>query len=153
MIALEGCGALEPILDLPSARFLVGTIGVRECGPVLEARLRDYERAGKIREATNSEVPVALVLTLLERHRLGDGETECIAIAEQLGAGVAIDDHVAANAVAQELGALRVTGTVELLRMAVRGGTMPAQVARVAYACIKSIGAFVRDVQTSFFDS
>ncbi|MNL62292.1 hypothetical protein D3C87_1863010 [compost metagenome] len=84
---------------------------------------------------------------------LGPGETECILAAKASGSSVACDDGAARKVIEREIGLLRMTGTVGLVRDAVTTGLLTANEAFEAYQQMKRLGGFLPKLSLDDFDS
>lgn len=140
------------MLRLTSVNCIVGPIVLKECGPPLERRLREYMAAGTLREVLAGEVPLGPFTAMLERYRLGDGETECLTVALTIECLVATDDRAARRAVIQEFGESRLTGSLGLLRIGVRESLITSSDAMNFYQAMRRLGAFLPEIELSFFD-
>ena len=151
VIILEGCGALDAVLSLEEYQFQIGPIVLKECGSGCQATLDQHMRGGRLSLVPIEAIPTALFLHLLQRYRLGDGETECLVICEALGCSIATDDMAARRAATALYGATRLTGTLGLLRAAVALGRLTSSAAMEFYNIARRRGAFLPDVDAGFF--
>ena len=115
----------------------------------LEAAVSD----GRIGLIDDTQISGGLFLELLDRYRLGQGETECLALAVGSEAVVCTDDRKARLAVISETAVDRVIGSLRLLRDAVSAGVLTEADAWESYERMKRAGAFFPDVSANFFGS
>ena len=145
--------AFELILILPGFKFLVGPTVLQECVGSDEVvdMVRKAVDDGRVGVLDDSQISGALFLSLLERFKLGPGETECLTFAVDSDAVICSDDLKARQVAASEFGEDRVTGSLGLLRDAVRSGVTTAQLAWEAYERMKQEGGFLPDIDRNFF--
>ena len=153
LINLVKGAAFEIILALPRFEFMVGPIVLQECVGSDEVVnvVRKAVDDGRVGLLDDSQISGALFLSLLEQFRLGPGETECLTFAVDSDAVMCSDDLKARQVAAGEFGEDRVTGSLGLLRDAVRTGVTTAHVAWEAYERMKQEGAFLPDLSRNFF--
>ncbi|WOB26411.1 MULTISPECIES: hypothetical protein [Xanthomonas] len=83
---------------------------------------------------------------------LGDGETECILIAEALGCLIACDDGRARKKAVSRLGdESRVTGSIGLLTIACRRKLITPEQAQAAVTKMRECGGYLPDVKSDYF--
>lgn len=99
----------------------------------------------------DSTVDADLYLRLLDEHRLGAGETECIAVALAEGHSICLDDRRARRVAESLLGTPRVFGTLRLLRWCAEQGLVTCGDARSLLLGMRESGGFLPDVPQSFF--
>ena len=97
-----------------------------------------------------SDVTLSEFILLKERYKLGDGETECIAICKKKNYCIATDDRKARASAINELGQTKVVGSLYLLREAVRTNIFSCTDAVNAYNCMKQKGGFLPDVNEEY---
>lgn len=153
IITLDGCGAFDTVLSLEAYRFLVGPLVLGECAPGSEMALRTHLDARRLNEVAAQQISTSHFLRLLDQFRLGDGETECLVIPHATGCIVATDDAAARRAAPALYGSGGVTGTLGLLREAVRAGAITPAEALAFYRRAKSAGAFLPALAEDFFRS
>ena len=141
-------GSLDLVLSIPELSLGVGPIVRRECG---DAALEAALASGKLQTLDDSTIPAGRFLALLARYRLGDGETECLAIAETQRLIMVTDDSAARQAAQELLGAAKLTGSLGLFRRAVIAGLITAEDAMRRYEVMKAKGGFLPDIDLRFF--
>jgi len=90
-------------------------------------------------------------LQFAEKYALGDGETECLAFASIRPFDICCDDGRARAAVNAEIGELRLTGSLGLLREAIGVKLLDQEGAFAAYELMKQLGGFLPNMQREFF--
>jgi len=153
LINLVKGGVFELILAMSPTQFLVGPIVLQECvgsDEVADA-VRTAVDDGRVAVVDDSEISGALFLTLLERHKLGPGETECLTYAVNSDVVICSDDLKARQVAASAFGAARVTGTLGLLRDLVSSGSTTDIVAWESYLRMIQAGAFLPAIGRDFF--
>jgi predicted nucleic acid-binding protein len=147
LINLTNGQVLSHVLQLGD-QYVVGPIVSGEVG------LEEIERAlgdGQVFPLDDSQLNAEDFLALVEEHRLGDGESECILAARQFGYTVCTDDGKARELTTKLLGASRLTGSLGLLRRAVSKGILKIGEAYNAYQRMISAGAFLPRLPSDFF--
>jgi predicted nucleic acid-binding protein len=145
--------ALETVLGLADHTFSLGPQVKSECGPD-EERLELLIQAGTITLADDSRLPANTFVELLALYELGDGETECLAFADNdHDYIVCSDDGAARYAGSQRFGANRVIGSLFLIRECARQRRITADQARAVYELMKTRGGFLPDLPDDYFAS
>jgi predicted nucleic acid-binding protein len=152
-INLHNGGVLGAVFGLRSFGFAfhVGPIVVGECEN-LSPSLSQHITSGNLVELPDGSISASEFAQVLDKYDLGLGETECIALARRHGYTVCSDDKAARKAATRHLGSGRVTGSLHLLRECVRLGQMTSQAASAAYETMRSRGAFLPDLASSYFE-
>ncbi len=102
--------------------------------------------------ADDRELPANTFIDFLALYDLGDGETECLAFADNDAAIVICSDDSAARAVAsQRFGSERVVGSLYLLRECVRQNLIIHVQARAVYELMKYRGGFLPELPDDYF--
>ena len=133
---------LAAVLSLPGRTFQISPEVLRESRTVAKAINAAVER-GDISWVDDTAIDAAEYQDALAIWELGPGETECILAAKSLGCTVACDDGAARKVIEDEIGLLRMTGTVGLLREAVLARLTTAEEAFEAYQQMKRLGGFL----------
>lgn len=141
------------VLDLPGKRWFIGPLVLGECEqdgaiPAELQRAIDHE---KIVLLDDSDISGTIFLHFLQVYELGEGETECLAFGEISDFMVCCDDRKARRMIAQELGEHRVTGSLGLMKEAVKTGMLSVAEAMAAYSRMKAAGAFLPNIEPDFF--
>lgn len=100
----------------------------------------------------DSQISGTVFLQLLETFRLGEGETECLAFALLSEVMICCDDSKARTVIASRIGQGRVTGSLGLIRAAVKERLLTIDDAWRGYNNMKSAGGFLPVVETRFFE-
>ena len=151
IITLDGCGALDVILLIEGYDFYLGPIVEGECRPGCGTALDGHIAAKRLTRVPVADVPATLFLDLLQRYRLGDGETECLTVCGGLDYLIATDDMAARRAATELYGAEKLTGSVGLLRIAVTRGLLTPSAAMGYYNRGRRAGAFLPDIGEDYF--
>lgn len=130
--------------------FLVGPIVVGECAAQRRA-VEGSIKSGLLAPLDTSHLRASAFFALLAEHRLGAGETECLAFASSRPGVVSIDDRTARNKLAGILGRERITGTLGLLRRAVHSGALSHERGYVAYNQMLERGGFLPKLTAEAF--
>jgi predicted nucleic acid-binding protein len=152
-INLHRGGVFEVVLGLTSFAFVfrLGYIVRGECGD-LQGFLDSQAIDGRLVMIPDNTLTPQEFTEILNFYELGSGETECIALAKQLGLSVCTDDRAARRAVIAHLGADRVIGSLRLIRECVCRSLLTVQDACLAYESMKAGGAFLPPVPVSYFE-
>jgi len=143
IVNLHKADVLDSVLQLPIHRFVLGPEVLSECDDRCQPIL-DAIAAGSITLLDDAPVPASLFLELLERHHLGEGETECLVYAQLEPTFIICSDDRAARTVAIRLyGAPRVMGSIRLLFQCVEQGVLTADLAFAAYERMIRSGGFL----------
>ena len=154
IIFLTNGKVLDSILRLQGRTWFVGQFVLDECHkdgrviPELQQAIDD----GRITLLDGSEISAADFLNLLQRHGLGDGETECLAYSIFDGRVVCTDDKKARNIIISISGGDKVIGSLGLLKEAVKQGLLTSVDAMKAYNLMVAKGAFLPTIPSNFFD-
>lgn len=138
---------LAAVVRLP-IRLSVGPLTRDECGP-LAATLDTLVARGLIDQIDDASMPAAPFAALLLKYGLGDGETECLALASYYGWSVATDDRAGRRAAKETVGAARLTGSLGLLRSAVAAHVVTSDQAWASYQRMVAGGGFLPSVTSS----
>ncbi len=150
LINLDNGGVLAAVLSLPSKTFQISPEVVRESRTVAQGIKAAVER-GDIDWVDDTAIDAAEYEDALAMWELGPGETECILAAKALGCWVACDDGAARKVIEREIGGLRMTGTLGLLREAVVEKLITAKEAFDAYQQMKRQGGFLPTLSLADF--
>jgi predicted nucleic acid-binding protein len=151
LVNCSNAAVLASVLQLPNRTFIIPPAVVTEFSAGDLTALQEAFAAGKATILNESEVPAALYLRLLDEWGLGEGETECIAYADETGVAVCSDDGLARRRAADLLGADRVSGTLRLLKEAVEVSILTAEDAFAAYERMRAAGGFLPVISIDFF--
>lgn len=133
---------LEAVLRLEVHPILFGPQVRQECRTI-ERTLDEIVQSKCAVILNDEELPFSRYVELTERYNLGAGETECLAFAELTGARVSCDDGRARRMIESELGRGRLTGSIGLMKAAVKSGLVSAAEARAAHAAMIRCGGFL----------
>lgn len=151
VINLANAGALDLVCGLDRIQWWLPPAVIDESGPTCAAVTLDLQQRGRINFLDDDQVDAERFLALLDTHRLGAGETECVAIAADSDYHVCCDDRRARMMAAQIIGADRVFGTVRLLRWCVEQRRIDCTEARRLLGAMRSNGGFLPDTPQTYF--
>jgi len=132
--------------------FCLGPIILDECTGDLRLLIEAQIHNGNLQLLDDELLPASLFATILQRFRLGEGETECLAFAHLNGLDVCTDDLAARRAAAELLGVDHLIGSLGLLRVAVGQTHLTAVEALAVYRRIVAEGGFLPVLDDDFFD-
>lgn len=151
IINLFNADVLALLCQLDEHEFFVPPMVVGECHGECAAELIGLRDEGCVSFINDDAVDADQYLALLDAHRLGAGETECMAVAASDNYNVCCDDRKARDAAANLIGEARVIGSLRLLQWCVQGLVIKCGVAFHAFETMKSKGGFLPDMPQSFF--
>ena len=146
-------GVLPIVFKLSKRTFVIPPAVAMEFEAGDIAALEEAGKAGRVTILNDADVPGALYLQLLRDWGLGEGETECIALASHAGAAFAADDRLARRRATEHLGTANVSGTLGLLKEAVAESLITKDDAFAAYQQMRAAGGFLPEISIDFFDS
>ena len=150
IINLFNAGALALLCQLEDHDFFVPPMVVGECNGDCAVELVTLRDEGCITFINDHAVDADQYLSLLEEHRLGAGETECMAVAATDDFNVCCDDWKARQAATGFLGE-GVLGTLRLLQLCVQELVIDCAAAFDAFTTMKQMGGFLPETQQAFF--
>lgn len=152
LINLINGKCLCAILKLRNHTFLIGPIVRSEChkNAAEITRIIDSRR---LNEFDDDQISATLFLDLLDKHRLGNGETECLAYCISTDASMASDDWRARKISAQMLGSNRIIGSIKLLTHCVTQDIIGAEEAYDRFEIMRRCGGFLPKIQPNHFDT
>ena len=153
VINLHNADALGLVARLERCRFWLPPMVVGECQVGSAAALLELQATDAIGFLDDDMVPTEVFLELLERHDLGNGETECIAICQINGHGLCCDDRKARELARALFGPDRAIGTIRVLRWCVEEGLIDCQGAHALFRGMVGAGGFLPPIDRSFFCS
>lgn len=152
LINLDNGDVLVKVLSLPHRTFQISPEVQRESRTVARSINGAVER-GDLNWVDDTAIDAKEYEDALNVWKLGAGETECILAAKALGCSVACDDRAARKVIEREIGVLRMTGTVGLLRQAVATELVTAGEAFEAYQQMRRRGGFLPKQSLANFKS
>lgn len=151
IINLFNADALSIACEIHDEPLLVTPLVLGECNILCASKIFELEAAGKINLINDDDVPTDLFLEILNAYQLGDGETEVIALASQLGLPICCDDKRARNLAKQLLGIENVIGSLTLLKWSVEVDLVQCKVAYNCYQAMRNAGGFLPKLEDTFF--
>lgn len=116
-----------------------------------EETVHELQQAGLLISLSGRTIFASEVADIVNRHNLGLGEAECIAISAKNGCALASDDRRARTVAISLLGRERVTGSIGLIRDALQSGAVSKIEAESAYRAMIAGGAFLPAYSISLF--
>lgn len=152
VINLNNGGALETVCSIATIDVQIGPIAGGECSEGCASALAELHQAGLIQYLTDTPLDADAFLEFVEEHGLGDGEAECIMLAD-LDAETVIccDDMKGRKKAKSILGENRIIGSIGLLKWAVDDGLISVTQAHESYVLMKDAGGFLPDVDAHYF--
>ena len=151
VINLFNGGALTLLCQLDDYEFFVPPMVVGECHGECAAELIILRDQGCLSFIDDDGVDADQYLALLEVHRLGAGETECMAVAAADDYHICCDDRKAREAASVVVGAGRVIGSLRLLKWCVAKLVIDCGTAFDAFQVMRDRGGFLPETPQSFF--
>lgn len=148
LINLQNGGGLQLVLRLARSSLQVGPIVIGETGLEIEGVLR---ASGTANFLNDSDVRATTYLALLSMHRLGEGETEALALSQQHGFTLCSDDRRAREVGKKLLGEDRVIGSLRLMRWCVEEDICKCTRAYEASVVMRDHGGFLPALPPRFF--
>jgi predicted nucleic acid-binding protein len=153
VINLDNAGALEIVAQLQKRNLCLSPLVIGECHPTCAAKLAELEKQGAIWFVDPEKISAEIFLQLLEEHDLGEGETECIALALKHPFVLCCDDQKARNVATNLIGAERVVGSLRLIKWCVADGLLTSTAAFKIYQSMKAAGGFLPELNQSWFEA
>lgn len=149
VINIGHSGVAPSVLSL-SHEYFIGPAVLGESEP-LDVPMQNACADGRVVLLGDADVDLGEYLQVAEAG-LGDGETECIALAGTKGWVVCTDDGRARKIASERLGADRVIGTIRLLMQCVSARHLTSVEAFAAYTRMVQGGAFLPRLTQQAFD-
>ena len=153
IINLVNSGHWGCVVSLRRCELWLSPVVVGECGVDVFDHIFSKRTSPRVKLMDSRSIPGERYLGLLEEHGLGEGETECLAVAEQYGHFVCCEDRKARRIIAAALGEERVLGSLRLLRWCVEDGILKCDHAYNASAEMRARGGFLPDPGQEYFCS
>jgi predicted nucleic acid-binding protein len=151
LINLINGGALDAVLAIPKHQFFIGPVVYSECVDGGTSGMLLALKNDKLTRLDDSQISGGVFLNLLARHKLGDGETECLAFSIASGYGICSDDRKARQVAEASVGKEKIVGSLGLLREAVEFRLLTPASAYQKYLEMKAEGGFLPEISTQFF--
>jgi predicted nucleic acid-binding protein len=151
LINLINGGVFDTVLTIQAHQFYLGPLVYSECGTDFGIKIGEALATNKLALLDDSRANGSVFLDLMEQFRLGEGETECLALSLGTDFGICSDDRKARRVCELRLGRERVTGSLGLLREAVQLGLLTAEEAIRIYIKMKVAGGFLPEIDVTFF--
>lgn len=151
-INLSNARVLGLVLGASDRRWAVGPRVLDECTGECGQALRVAISSGRVSAFDDEHIPASVYLSLLGTYGLGEGETECLAIAtSDSDVCIATDDRRARSTAINLFGKERLTGSLGILRDCAAHSTLSGSDAFAAYRLMIEAGAFLPKIEQSFF--
>jgi predicted nucleic acid-binding protein len=142
LLNLANGEVLSKVLRLPGTSFQVSGV-VRDESRTVAQAIDVAVAAGHLALVDDKLISISRFLRAKAEWQLDDGETECILAAAEVGSSVACDDKAARKVILKVLGRDRLTGSIGLLREAVKAGLLTQAGAFAAYRLMRERGGFL----------
>lgn len=145
--------ALGLICSLPEIDWWLPPMVVNECGTGCAGPILEAHQNGQLHFCNDDQVDSEQYVDLLLAHSLGEGETECIAIARSADFAICCDDRRARRVAAALIGDDRVFGTIRVLRWCVEAQLIACGEAKALLTQMRARGGYLPDMAQEFFCS
>lgn len=145
LLNLANGEVLSTVLRLPSVTFQVSAV-VRDESRTIRDAIDAAVEAGHLELVDDKLISVVRFLRAKDEWNLDNGETECILAATAIGCSVACDDKNARKVITKALGEEHLTGSIGLLREAVKAGLLTQSNAYAAYQLMRKRGGFLPEI-------
>lgn len=152
LINLANGKVLASILGLPGIEFLVSQV-VRSESKSVAAAVDIAIATKKLGLVDDQLISAKAFAEAKAQMNLDSGETECILAAKALGCAIACDDRAARAVISTTLGPGSLTGSIGLLKMAVKGSLLTGEAAFDAYQLMREQGGFLPALSPSDFEA
>lgn len=139
------------VARLERCRLWVSPLVLGECSISCAAKVVDLQNRGALGRVDDDLISSDVYLDLLTRHSLGAGETECIAVAQELGYFVCSDDRQARELSIELFGRGRTIGTARLLQWCVGDNILVCREAEQRFQGMRDAGGFLPVLERGFF--
>lgn len=150
LLNLANGEVLSKVLHLPGISFQVSGV-VRDESRTVAQAIDAAVAVGRLALVDDKLISVSRFLRAKAEWELDNGETECILAAAEIGSSVACDDKAARKVIMKVLGEDRLTGSIGLLREAVKAGLLTQAEAFVAYCLMRERGGFLPAIDEADF--
>lgn len=150
LLNLANGEVLSKVLRLPGTSFQVSGV-VRDESRTVAQAIDAAVAAGRLALVDDKLISVSRFLRAKAEWQLDNGETECILAAAEVGSSVACDDKAARKVIVKILGEDRLTGSIGLLREAVKAGLLTQAEAFAAYRLMRERGGFLPAIDEAGF--
>lgn len=151
LINLYHADALDIVCNIHGVSIIITPLVLGECNPSCAEKIFEISELGKIEFVTDENIPTDIFLSMLQEYKLGDGETESIAVAKHLNLSFCCDDRKARNLAKSLLGSNNVIGSLRLLKWAVEGKLIDCNRAFTFFEIMKDAGGFLPNTDAAFF--
>lgn len=151
LINLDNGDALTLATALPGYEFWIAPLALGECNSGCAARIMALVDQGRLHLLDESQLDADRFLELKAEHDLGDGETECLLVAELLEYSVCADDRKARNVAKGLFGDDRVLGSARLMRLLAEEELVDCKRANELFDLMKAAGGYLPNLEHAFF--
>lgn len=142
LINLANGGVLAKIFRIPNVCFCISE-AVRKESKTVSREIEAAVNRGEVKWVDADSIDADEFETALATWGLGAGETECFLAALKLQCEVACDDGAARKTILRHRQEIRLSGSIGLLRMAIRLSHLSQEEAFAAYKLMKARGGFL----------
>lgn len=154
IINLHNGGVLRSVCSIPKIHVQVGPIVGGECSEDCALAIASLHTDGDLEYLEDNELEIEDFLLFVDENRLGDGESECILLANLDGqSAICCDDRRGRLKAVELLGEERVLGSIRLVKIAVDNGLMEPAEAFAAYEQMRKLGGFLPTIEIGYFES
>ncbi|MEO1311825.1 MAG: hypothetical protein AAFV51_12815 [Pseudomonadota bacterium] len=151
LINLHNGDCLRRLISLTNWDLMVGPTVLEECGPPTGDVVGDLLSSGSFKSLDANSVNADRFLQIAVERKIGMGESECIAFAEQHNLNFCTDDGRARRVASTLLGSQRVMGSARILKAMVETQNLHCSEAAVAFEAMKDAGGFLPNLDIDFF--
>lgn len=151
VINLSNVGRLETVANLERCRLGISPEVAGECNTGAALQIFQLAESGAIDLISDDDVPSDRFFDLRDNLKLGNGETECIAIAEIRPFLFCCDDKKARVAASNLLGQKRVLGSLRLLKWCVEDVMITSEEALASYVEMIHCGGRLPTIGIDYF--
>lgn len=153
IINLHNGGVLRCICGIPDLHFQVGPIVGGECSEDCALIIASLHSDGDLEYLEDNCLDLDSFLDFVDKHKLGDGESECILLASlDEESSICCDDRRGRTKALEMIGEERVFGSLRLLKFAVQHSILHSSEAFEAYKLMRSAGGFLPIIGIAYFE-
>lgn len=151
LINLDNADALRLATSIPAFEFWIAPLALGECNSDCAARIAALNADGLVHYLDENLLDADRFLELKALYELGDGETECLLVAEALGHSVCTDDGKARTVAKELFGEARVIGSAGLMRQLAENTIVDCKRANDLFDLMKAAGGYLPALEHKFF--
>lgn len=152
IINLHNGGVLRDICRIEGLHIQVGPIVGGECSEDCALAIANLHTDGDLEYLEDNVLEIDEFLKFVEETKLGDGESECILLANLNDhSSICCDDRRGRIMGAELLGEDRVFGSLKLLKIAVQNDIIQPIEAFEAFELMRAAGGFLPTITLAYF--